>query len=202
MSNTAINFKNYLKESGFDLNLSIFMHEQNCVNIILNDATKIKEFALFLNKGDFVIDTLLDICGVDYLGQEDKRFEVVYHFLSVKKNVRARVKVRLNDGEKIDSLDSVFLSANWYERETFDMYGIEFVGHPDLRRILTDYGFEGYPLRKDFPLSGHVQVKYDIETKSVINEPVELMQAYRDFDFSMPFDGIKKECAKILSEQE
>jgi NADH-quinone oxidoreductase subunit C len=189
MNNISSDFKDYLQESGFDLDLSIFIHEPNCVNIALNDAAKIKEFALFLNKGEFVIDTLIDICGVDYLGQEGKRFEVVYHFLSVKKNVRARVKVRLDDGEKIDSLDSVFLSANWYEREVFDMYGIEFLGHPDLRRILTDYGFEGYPLRKDFPLSGHIQVRYDSEIKSMISEPVELMQAYRNFDFLMPFEG-------------
>ena len=189
MNNITSDFKGYLQKSIFDLDLSIFIHEQNCVNIVLNDEAKIKEFALFLNKCEFCMDTLIDICGVDYLGQEGKRFEVVYHFLSVKKNVRARVKVRLDDGEKIDSLEGVFLSANWYEREVFDMYGIEFLGHPDLRRILTDYGFEGYPLRKDFPLSGHIQVKYDAETKSVINEPVELMQAYRNFDFLMPFEG-------------
>ncbi len=198
MNNIITDFKKYLQNSNFDLNLSIFEHEQNCINIELSDATKIKELSLFLNKGEFYIDTLLDICGVDYLGKCIKRFEVVYHFLSVKKNIRARIKVKIDENEKIDTINDVFLSANWYEREIFDMYGIEFIGHPDLRRILTDYGFEGYPLRKDFPLSGYVQVKYDSESKSVINEPAELMQNYRDFDFSMPFEGLREKTAKII----
>ncbi len=131
---------------------------------------------------------LIDICGVDY-PERRKRFEVVYHLLSLKKNQRIRVKVRLQEGQHVPSSCSIFPCANWWEREAWDLFGIPFSNHPDLRRLLTDYGFEGHPLRKDFPLTGYVEVRYDDEKKKVVNEPVNLPQAFRDFDFLSPWEG-------------
>jgi len=131
---------------------------------------------------------LIDICGVDYPNRP-RRFDVVYHFLSVSRNARIRVKVETDETTPVPSASSVFLAANWFEREAFDMYGILFSGHPDLRRILTDYGFTGYPLRKDFPLTGYVEVRYDDEQKRVVYEPVKLVQEFRDFDFLSPWEG-------------
>jgi NADH-quinone oxidoreductase subunit C len=135
-------------------------------------------------------ETLVDLCGCDY-PIEDERFEVVYHLLSMRLNQRIRVKVRTDEATPVPTLSNVFPVANWYEREAFDMYGIIFAGHPDLRRILTDYGFDGYPLRKDFPLSGRVQVRYDEAQRRVINEPVRLVQEYRNFDFLSPWEGMQ-----------
>jgi len=135
-------------------------------------------------------ETLVDLCGADY-PEEGERFEIVYHMLSMRLNQRIRVKVRTDETTPVPSAIDVFPVANWYEREAFDMYGIMFSGHPDLRRILTDYGFEGYPLRKDFPLSGRVQVRYDEAQKRVINEPVKLVQEYRNFDFLSPWEGMQ-----------
>jgi len=134
--------------------------------------------------------SLIDICGVDYPSRE-RRFEVVYHMLSMAHNARIRIKVTTDETVPVHSITSLFPNADWYEREAFDMYGILFDEHPDLRRILTDYGFEGYPLRKDFPLSGFVEVRYDEERKSVIYEPVNLPQEYRSFDFMSPWEGAK-----------
>jgi len=134
--------------------------------------------------------TLIDICGVDY-PEREQRFEVVYHLLSMRLNQRIRVKVQTDEATPVQSLTGVFPGANWYEREAFDMYGIQFADHPDLRRILTDYGFEGYPLRKDFPLTGHTEVRYDDLEKRVIYEPVKLTQEYRDFDFLSPWEGMQ-----------
>lgn len=131
---------------------------------------------------------LIEVCGVDWPGRE-KRFDVVYHLLSLTKNLRLRVKVAVGEGEPIPSVVDVFPTANWFEREAFDMYGIVFAGHPDLRRILTDYGFEGHPLRKDFPLTGFVEVRYDDEKKAVAYKPVELVQEYRSFDYASPWEG-------------
>ncbi len=133
---------------------------------------------------------LIDLCGVDY-PERQKRFDVVYHLLSMHTNQRIRVKAAVGEGENIPTVIDVFPCANWYEREAFDMYGIQFEGHPDLRRILTDYGFEGHPLRKDFPLTGHVEVRYDDEQARVIYEPVNLTQEYRNFDYLSPWDGAK-----------
>jgi len=133
---------------------------------------------------------LIDICGVDY-PERDRRFDVVYHMLSMAHNTRIRIKVTTNEEVPVHSITSLFPNADWYEREAFDMYGILFDEHPDLRRILTDYGFEGYPLRKDFPLSGFVEVRYDEERKSVVYEPVSLPQEYRSFDFMSPWEGAK-----------
>lgn len=131
---------------------------------------------------------LIDICGVDYPGREN-RFEVVYHLLSPRLNKRIRVKTSTDDVTPIASATGVFPAANWYEREAFDMYGIRFTGHPDLRRLLTDYGFQGHPLRKDFPLTGYVEVRYDDDQKRVVYEPVKLTQEFRDFDFESPWEG-------------
>ena len=134
--------------------------------------------------------TLVDLCGVDY-PERNQRFDVVYHLLSMHNNQRIRVKVQVGDGETLPTVTKVFPCADWFERETFDMYGVVFSGHPDLRRILTDYGFEGYPLRKDFPLTGHVEVRYDDERKRVVYEPVKLVQEYRNFDYLSPWEGAK-----------
>jgi NADH-quinone oxidoreductase subunit C len=135
---------------------------------------------------DFKI--LVDLCGTDW-PQRAKRFDVVYHLLSLTRNARIRVKAQLGDGEAIPSIISVYPAAGWFERETFDMYGVPFEGHPDLRRILTDYGFSGYPLRKDFPLTGYVELRYDDELKRVVYQPVQLVQEFRDFDFMSPWEG-------------
>lgn len=131
---------------------------------------------------------IIDLCGVDFLSRED-RFDVVYHLLSPVHNCRIRVKVAVSEDVSVPSAVSVYPGANWFEREVWDMYGIHFEGHPDLRRILTDYNFEGHPLRKDFPVSGFVEVHYDDESKKVVYAPVELMQEYRDFDFLSPWEG-------------
>jgi NADH-quinone oxidoreductase subunit C len=130
----------------------------------------------------------IDICGADY-PEREKRFDVVYHLLSPYKNQRIRVKVRTDEETPVPSVISVFPAADWYERETFDLYGVLFTGHPDLRRILTDYGFSGHPLRKDFPLTGHVEVRYDDEQKRVVYEPVKLVQEFRKFDYLSPWEG-------------
>jgi NADH-quinone oxidoreductase subunit C len=133
-------------------------------------------------------ECLIDICGVDYPSRE-KRFDVVYHFLSPTQNARIRLKVGTDEDTPVPSITGIFPGANWFEREAYDFYGILFTGHPDLRRLLTDYGFEGYPLRKDFPLTGFVEVRYDNEQKRVVYEPVRLPQEYRDFDFLSPWEG-------------
>ena len=133
---------------------------------------------------------LLDICGVDY-PEREKRFEVVYHLQSLRLNQRIRVKVECNESDIIPSVSGVYSSANWYEREAWDLFGIMFSDHPDLRRLLTDYGFDGHPLRKDFPLTGYVEVRYDEEQKRVVYEPVKLTQAFRSFDFMSPWEGAK-----------
>ncbi|MGD9894386.1 MAG: NADH-quinone oxidoreductase subunit C [Dehalococcoidia bacterium] len=131
----------------------------------------------------------IDICGVDY-PERERRFDVVYHLLSPRKNLRLRVKVETDEATPVPSVISVFPGANWYEREAYDMYGILFSGHPDLRRLLTDYGFQGHPLRKDFPLTGYVEVRYDDDAKRVVYEPVKLTQEFRAFDFESPWEGM------------
>ena len=131
---------------------------------------------------------LLDICGVDHPDRAD-RFDVVYHLLSPYRNQRVRLKLRTDEDTPVPSATGVFPAADWYEREAYDLFGILFSGHPDLRRLLTDYGFEGHPLRKDFPLTGFVEVRYDDEVKRVVYEPVELRQEHRSFDFLSPWEG-------------
>ncbi len=131
---------------------------------------------------------LIDICGVDY-PERAKRFDVVYHLLSPKQNLRVRVKLATDETTPVPSAVKLFPAANWFEREAFDLYGVLFSGHPDLRRILTDYGFSGHPLRKDFPLTGFVEVRYDDAQKRVVYEPVRLTQEFRSFDFQSPWEG-------------
>lgn len=133
-------------------------------------------------------EILIDLAGVDY-PQRAQRFDVVYHLLSPRHNLRLRVKIAADEATQVPSAIAVFPNADWYEREAYDMYGILFAGHPDLRRLLTDYGFQGHPLRKDFPLSGYVEVRYDDEKKRVVYEPVKLMQDFRTFDFESPWEG-------------
>ena len=146
---------------------------------------------LFLKSHDKIkFRQLIDIAGVDY-PEEEKRFSLVYLLLSHEKNIRIKVSINFEIGKKIPTLTKVYPSANWMEREVFDMYGIEFTDHPDLRRILTDYNFEGHPLRKDFPLTGFNEVRYSEKEKKVIYEPVKLEQNYRNFDFESPWEGTK-----------
>ena len=132
--------------------------------------------------------SLMDVTALDWPGRE-RRFDVVYHLLSPRKNARIRVKVETGETDPVPSVIDVFPAAGWFERETYDLYGIVFIGHPDMRRILTDYGFEGHPLRKDFPLTGFVEVRYDDELKRVVYEPVRLNQEFRNFDFLSPWEG-------------
>jgi NADH-quinone oxidoreductase subunit C len=133
---------------------------------------------------------LIDVCGTDYPDQ-DERFEIVYHLLSMKQNQRIRVKLTTDEETPVPSACAIFPCANWFEREAWDMYGVFFSDHPDLRRILTDYGFDGHPLRKDFPLTGYVEMRYDEDQKRVIYEPVKLTQDFRNFDFLSPWEGLK-----------
>ena len=134
--------------------------------------------------------TLVSICGVDYVEREN-RFEIVYSLLSYTLNKRLLIKIQVNENIAVDTVSGIYSSAEWYEREIWDMYGVIFADHPDMRRILTDYGFSGHPLRKDFPLSGHVQVYYNKESGKVMHEPVKLDQEYRDFDFETPWEGVR-----------
>jgi len=133
---------------------------------------------------------LSDLTAVDY-PERPERFEMVYQLLSMRNNMRMRVLAAVGEGQAVPSITSVYSSANWAEREAWDMFGIFFAGHPDLRRLLTDYGFEGHPLRKDFPLTGHVEVRYDDTQRRVVNEPVSLVQEFRDFDFLSPWEGMQ-----------
>ena len=145
------------------------------------------DVATFLHDHEAFI-AISDICGVDYPEREE-RFEVVYQLLSPRQNLRVRLKLTTDDSTPVPSLTGIWPGANWFERETYDLYGILFTGHPDLRRILTDYGFDGYPLRKDFPTTGYVQVRYDEERKRVVYEPVKLQQEFRQFDYLSPWEG-------------
>ena len=140
--------------------------------------------------GNLRFKQLMDVCGVDY-PEREQRFEVVYNLLSQTRNLRIRIKVNTDEDTPVPSVTGVFSCAGWWERETWDLFGIRFSGHPDLRRILTDYGFEGHPLRKDFPQTGYVEVRYDDEQKRVVYEPVKLAQEFRTFDFLSPWEGVQ-----------
>ena len=173
-------------------------HNQIYLNIESDDLL---EVILFLkNNNESKFKQLIDITAVDY-PEKEKRFKLVYLFLSHEINSRIIVDFFVNENEIVSSLTSIFPSANWMEREVFDMYGIKFKDHPDLRRILTDYNFEGHPLRKDFPLTGHTEVRYDDVEKKVVYEPVKLAQEYRDFDYTSPWEGMP-EVIDDHSEQE
>ena len=170
------------------INSSKIKHNHLYLNI---DANDLLDIMLFLKtNSDTMFRQLIDITAVDY-PENEKRFKLVYILLSHEFNQRIHLDYDINEKEIVNSITSVFPSANWMEREVFDMYGINFKNHPDLRRILTDYGFEGHPLRKDFPMTGHNEVRYDEETKKVIYEPVKLEQNYRNFDYESPWEGTK-----------
>ena len=139
-------------------------------------------------RDQFGFQQLLDLCGADYPDRKE-RFEVVYHLMSLTRNARLRVKVSTDEVQPVPSIIAVYPAANWFEREAYDMFGMLFSGHPDLRRLLTDYGFEGHPLRKDFPMTGYVEVRYDEEQRRVVYEPVKLTQEFRTFDFLSPWEG-------------
>lgn len=158
-----------------------------CLTIRRENVVKVMTFLRDDAGCDF--KQLVDVCGVDY-PERAERFDVVYNLLSLKHNQRIRIKLSTSEEASVDSVMSVFSTANWFEREVWDLYGVFFKGHSDLRRILTDYGFEGHPLRKDFPLTGFVEVRYDEEQARVVYEPVELTQDYRKFDFSSPWEGM------------
>lgn len=157
------------------------------INVRKDDIVKVLTYLRDDANCQFKI--LADVCGVDY-PEDEERFEVVYNLLSLTHNIRIRVKVRAAEGDAVPSVSTVFSSADWFEREAWDLYGIYFSEHPDLRRLLTDYGFEGHPLRKDFPLTGYVEVRYDDEQKRVVYEPVKLTQDFRTFDFMSPWEGL------------
>ena len=163
-------------------------HEQLYLNIDSNDLIDVTLFIKSNNNTKF--RQLIDITAVDY-PEKNQRFKVVYLFLSHEFNQRIILSYLISENEVIPSLTTIYPAANWMEREVFDMYGVKFKNHPDLRRILTDYGFEGYPLRKDFPLTGHTEVRYSEEFKKVIKEPVKLEQNYRNFDYESPWEGTK-----------
>jgi len=178
--------------------LSSRIEEANSLQIVDNEIVIFSEITNLLRLVRFLkedqgckFNVLVDVCGVDY-PEKDKRFEIVYHFLSLSTNQRVRVKLMTDEATKVPSIVGLFPSAGWYEREVYDLFGVIFSGNPDLRRLLTDYGFKGHPLRKDFPLTGYVEVRYDEEQKRVIYEPVKLTQEFRNFDFVSPWEGMNK----------
>lgn len=164
-----------------------FQKDELCIVV---KRESIVPFLIFLrDDAECKFSQLVDVCGADYPDRTE-RFDVVYNLLSLHKNTRIRVKVRTDETHPVDSVTSVYSSAGWFERETWDFFGIYFNNHPDLRRILTDYGFEGHPLRKDFPLTGHVELRYDEEVRRVVYEPVKLTQDFRMFDTLSPWEGM------------
>ncbi len=172
--------KGLIQSSGFDQD-ELF---------ITVPAANIKDVSVFLRDDtECGFKILVDICGVDY-PERQNRFDVVYNYLSLKNNTRIRVTIQVSEEEMVPSITDVYNAAGWMEREIWDMYGIPFSGNPDLRRILTDYGFQGHPLRKDFPLTGYVEVRYDEAQKRVVYEPVQLAQDFRKFDFLSPWEGM------------
>ena len=165
--------------------------------IIYVDKNNLENLLTFLRDDvQLSFKTLVDLFGADMLGIRSPRFEVIYNLLSYKLNNRITIKVAIDDCVEVPTVSKIFSSADWFEREAFDMYGIVFTNHPDLRRILTDYDFEGHPLRKDFPLTGYKEVRYDEVEKKVVYEDVKLMQEFRNFDFEMPWEGVQKAVQK------
>ena len=175
----------------------------NEISIYIKSEDLVKTLLFFKDNPTFNLVTLIDLTAVDYPSDE-KRFMLVYNLLSVSKNFRLKVKVRISGDTPVNSVSDIFPCANWYEREVWDLFGISFINHPDLRRILVDYNFKGHPLRKDFPLTGFNEVRYSEREKKVVYEPVKLEQNYRDFDFESPWEGtkyIKKERTKEKSNE-
>jgi NADH-quinone oxidoreductase subunit C len=180
-------FQNNLNDTLRDSVLSIKEEHGHIIFDIIPSA--IVEVVTYLrSKKGFSFTTLIDITAIDFPAKE-KRFQLIYHFLSMTENRRCKIVTAVSDKETVNSVTSVFECANWFEREIFDLFGITFSSHPDLRRILTDYGFEGHPLRKDFPTTGFLEVRYDEVEKRVVYEPTSLTQGYRDFDFLSPWDN-------------
>ena len=180
-------FQNNLNDTLRDSVLSIKEEHGHIIFDILPSA--IVEVVTYLrSKKGFSFATLIDITAIDFPAKE-KRFQLIYHFLSMTENKRCKITMAVSDKETVKSVTPVFECANWFEREIFDLFGIRFSSHPDLRRILTDYGFEGHPLRKDFPTTGFLEVRYDEVEKRVVYEPTSLTQGYRDFDFLSPWDN-------------
>ena len=169
-----------------DIISSSIEHDHLSIDIVLSSIENITSVLKLNNICKF--RTLIDITAIDYPAKE-KRFILVYHYLSMQQNIRIRIKSSIKEGQIIPSITKIFPAANWFEREVFDMYGILFSNHPDMRRILTDYGFQGHPLRKDFPTTGYLELRYDQERKKVVYEPVKLTQEYRRFDFMSPWEG-------------
>ncbi|KQV82772.1 NADH-quinone oxidoreductase subunit C [Rhizobium sp. Root1220] len=187
MTEALSELSSYLREVRGDLFLDAFISHDE-LNVLATPETILALLAFLRDDARCGFISMIDICGVDW-PQREKRFDVVYHLLSPKQNLRVRIKVAVADGDAVPSATSVYKGAEWFEREAWDMYGIPFSGHADLRRILTDYGFEGHPLRKDFPTTGYVEVRYDDAAKRVVYEPVELKQEFRNFDFMSPWEG-------------
>lgn len=189
MSTTVIDLERTVNS---DLTTTIKKSEINFDQLFIDiDIENIISTILFLKTNEKCrFKQLIDITAVDY-PEKEKRFKIVYLLLSHEKNLRIVINTHINEKDLVPSITKIFPSANWMEREVFDMYGVSFKDHPDLRRILTDYGFEGYPLRKDFPLTGHTEVRYSEAKKKVISEEVKLDQEYRDFDFESPWEGTK-----------
>ena len=187
-----VDLNNLEKKINSELTTKIKNSKINHSQLYLSiDTEDLLEVVLFLKTNiDFKFQQLIDLTAADY-PEKKKRFKMIYLFLSHKNNQRIVLDFFINENEMVQSITSIYPAANWMEREVFDMYGIKFKDHPDLRRILTDYNFEGYPLRKDFPLTGHTEVRYSEESKKVIYEPVKLEQNYRNFDYQSPWEGTK-----------
>ena len=166
-------------------------NEKNEISILIKKEDLVSTLMFLKDNPSISMESLIDITAIDYPGNE-KRFILVYNLLSVSKNFRIKVKTKTNEDNPVCSVTEVFPCANWYEREVWDLFGIRFLGHPDLRRILTDYDFDGHPLRKDFPLTGFTQVRFDDELGKVVNEPVKLDQEFRNFDNLSPWEGMSK----------
>lgn len=179
---------NHIQENrADDIIEAVFQKDELCITI---KRDSIVPFLTFLrDDAKCLFKQLVDVCGADY-PERPQRFDVVYNLLSLKHNTRVRVKVHTNEHTPVNSVYDVFKSAMWFERETWDMYGVYFANNPDLRRILTDYGFEGHPLRKDFPLTGYVELRYDEELRRVVYEPVRLTQDFRAFDYTSPWEAM------------
>jgi NADH/F420H2 dehydrogenase subunit C len=190
-TNTLLNFGESLKMMlPKYIKQFVYSNSENAYTLTVKNAAYIKPVLVFLrDHTSCLFKVLIDVCGVDY-PEREHRFDVVYHLVSVKYNARIRVKISVDELTPVPSITQIYPAANWLEREVWDMYGVYFADHPDLRRILTDYGFEGHPLRKEFPLSGYVEVRYDEAQKRVITEPVEITQEYRTFDFSSPWEKL------------
>ena len=169
----------------------------NLIEIEINSLEIITVFKILKEDSELYFNQLLDITAVDYPSRE-YRFDLIYILQSLKKNKKIIVKILIKENEAVKSITTIYKSANWYERECYDLFGIEFINHPDLRRIMTDYNFEGYPLRKDFPLTGHTEVRYDDLEKKVIYEPVKLLQEFRNFDSESPWEGMEN---KIIDDE-